>query len=94
MLRKSQIAVAGAILPMMALGLMSSLSGGGLTPAFQQIGGKLMNLSPVVGLASVATSWLLEQISLKPLAYLVLCIPCAMWGMLIMRLNRETGFFL
>jgi len=93
MLRKSQIVVLSTILPMMCLGGMSALSGGGVTPAFQEIGGRLMKLSPLVGITSVGASWLLERLRLKPLAYAVLVVPIVMWVVMVADLHRRTNFF-
>ena len=61
MLRISQVVVISAIVPMMCLGLMASLSGGGTNPAFQRIGGQLTSLSPIVGVICLIFSWLLQQ---------------------------------
>ncbi len=93
MLRKSQIVVLSTILPMMCLGVMSAMSGGGAIPAFQEIGRHLMKLSPLVGIISVGASWLLERLRLKPLAYAVLVVPIVMWVVMVADLHRRTNFF-
>ena len=93
MLRISQVVVISAIVPMMCLGVMSAMSGGGAISAFQEIGGRLMRLSPWVGLTSVGASWLLERLRLKPLAYAVLVVPIVMWVVMVADLHRRTNFF-
>jgi len=93
MLRILQILVGFLIVPMMCLGIMSAMSGGGVTPAFQEIGGRLIRLSPLVGITSVGASWLLERMHLKPLAYAALVVPIVMWVALVVDLHRRTNFF-
>ncbi len=92
-LRVLQVAVALSIIPMMCLGVMSGLSGGGLTPAFQRIGQLLLTLSPIVGVGGVAASILLWRWQLPVLAYAVIIIPLVMWVWLIVWLQSATGFF-
>jgi len=93
MLRILQILIGFLIVPMMCLGGMSAMSGGGATPAFQEIGRRLMKLSPLVGIISVGASWLLERLRLKPLAYAVLVVPIVMWVVMVADLHRRTNFF-
>ncbi len=93
MLRILQITIGLSIVPMMCLGLMASLSGGGTNPAFQRIGGQLTSLSPIVGVICLIVSWLLQRSGRPRMAYVILVIPLIIWGFLIFQLHRETGFF-
>ncbi|MEO1165999.1 MAG: hypothetical protein AAFV98_19605 [Chloroflexota bacterium] len=93
MLRLFQILTACMIVPVMCLGLMSSLSGGGMTPAFQQIGQSLMTIAPLVGIATVVASVLLQRADRPILAYIVLVVPIIFWIGQLIWLQRETGFF-
>lgn len=79
---------------MIALGLMASLSGGGGTPAFQEIGGQLISLSFFVALPLLVASEVIHRrLKWTPVSLALLIIPLVMWGWLVVRLQRETGFF-
>jgi hypothetical protein len=91
-IRILQIVVGLGILPMMALGLMSSFSGGGMTPAYQDIGGKLLFWSPLAGVPALIISLLLWHFGQSVLAYIAILIPIAGWAYLLIRLRIETGF--
>jgi hypothetical protein len=47
----------------------------------------------MVGITGVGTSWLLERMHLKLLAYAVLVVPIVMWIALVADLHRRTDFF-
>lgn len=81
------------IVPIMCLGMMSSLSGGGMTPAFQQIG-RYMLLTPVpTALASIIIAEILWRLEQPILAYIALAVPFVIWVGLLVWLQIETGFF-
>ena len=94
-LRVLQVLVFLLVLPMIALGVMASLSGGGVTPAFQEIGGRLIGLSFFVSLPLLIASEVIHRwLKLTPVSLILLVIPLIMWGWLLVRLQRETGFFI
>ncbi len=93
MLRIVEMVIGVLILVMMALGLMSSLSGGGLNPAYQQVGGLLLRMSPIIGVVCIIIAELLSRTQFRPLAYIVLAIPMVFWAVMLVWLQRETGFF-
>lgn len=87
------------ILPMMALGLMASLSGGGMTPAFQEIGSRLIVWSLFVPLVCLVLAEVVHRfVKLPPyatvIAIVIAAVPIAMWVWLVVWLERETGFFM
>ena len=88
-----QIAVSCLIVPMMCLGIMASLSGGGMTPAYQRIGQILLVLPPITGILAVVISFILQRLGLSTLAYVALAVPILIWVGLLIWLQRETGFF-
>jgi hypothetical protein len=92
-IRVLQILVPLAIVPMMALGLMSMLSGGGMTPAYQQIGRVMLWLSPLAGIAGLILSLVLWHFGQSLLAYLAILTPLLVWAGLLLWLQIETGFF-
>jgi len=81
------------IAPMMCLGIMASLSGGGMNPAFQRIGQLLLTLAPLVGFLGVAASFILQRTGQTLLAYLALAVPVLIWVGLVIWLQRDTQFF-
>ena len=93
MLRLLQVIVALLIIPMMCLGMMSGLSGGGLNPSYQRIGQVLLVLSPLAGIAAVVVSFILQRLELSFPAYAAVAAPLVMWFVLMAWLQRETGFF-
>lgn len=88
-IRVLQILVPLAIVPMMAIGFMSSLSGGGMTPAYQRIGGLLIWLSPVIGLAGLILSLILWHFGQSLLAYTAILTPLVIWAGLILWLRMQ-----
>ncbi len=92
MFRLLQIIDVLLFFPILALGLMSGLSGGGLTPAFQQIGTMMMWLAPASVVCAIIAEvlWRMNQ---QPLAYSVLVLPIIIWIGLIIALQVTTGFF-
>ncbi len=78
-IRLLQVLVPLAIVPMMVLGFLSGLSGGGMVPAYQRIGRLLIFLSPVVGLAGLILSLILWHFEQSLLAYIAILTPAAMW---------------
>lgn len=93
MLRLLQIVVSLMVVPMMCLGIMASLSGGGMNPAFQRIGQLLLTLAPLAGILGVAASFILQRMEQTLLAYIVLTVAILVWIGLLVWLQRETGFF-
>ncbi len=81
------------IVPLTCIGIMVSLSGGGLTPAFQDIGSLLMLLSPIMPLVAVGLNEWLWRKERFTLAGVVLAIPYLVWTVLLIYLQVETGFF-
>ena len=81
------------IVPMTCLGIMVALSGGGMTPAFQDIGSLLMYLSPTLPLVAVGMNEWLWRKERFTLARVVLGIPYFLWAVLLIYLQVETGFF-
>jgi len=93
MLRILQVIIACMIIPVMCLGIMAAFSGGGMTPAFQQIGKLLLTLAPLVGIIGIIASLILQRVGVSPLAYIALAVPVIVWVGLIIWLQRATGFF-
>ncbi len=81
------------ICPMLALGVMASLSGGGVTPAFQIIGGRLMWMSLVVPAVCIALAELIYRRFGWPFALPLLIVPLVVWAWLVIELQLQTGFF-
>jgi hypothetical protein len=82
------------ICPMIALGLMSSLSGGGMTPAFQEIGGRMMGYGLFAPIVCILVAEGIYRLTSRAwLAIPVLLVPLGIWVWLIVLLQRETGFF-
>ncbi len=93
-LRVMQVIVLLLMCPMIALGVMSSLSGGGGTPTFQEIGGRLVGISFFLPIALLIVSEVVHRwLKLTPVSLVLLVIPLVLWGWLVVRLQRETGFF-
>jgi len=93
MLRVFELLIGVLVVAMICLGLMSALSGGGMTPAFQRIGNILMAGSPIVGLICIVLAEVLGRTQYRPFAYGVLLIPIIFWVVMIIWLQRATGFF-
>lgn len=94
LLRIVQVVVVLMICPMVALGVMSSLSGGGMTPAYQIIGGRLVSWSFLIVIPLLLASEAVHRwLKLTPLAILVCLVPFGVWAWLLVALERETGFF-
>jgi len=93
MLRLFQVMTFCMIVPMVCLGIMAGLSGGGMTPAYQRIGQSLFTISPLVGIVGVVASVILQRMGYPTLAYVALGIPIVVWIGLLIWLQRETGFF-
>lgn len=91
--RSLQVIVLCLIIPMMCLGMMAGLSGGGLNPTFQRIGQILLVLSPLIGLIGLVGSIILWRIGQPQLAYIAISVPIVMWFGLLIWLQVETGFF-
>ncbi|MEM7735205.1 MAG: hypothetical protein AAF267_05385 [Deinococcota bacterium] len=92
-LRILQIGV-GVLSPLVALiGLMSALSGGGMTPAFQQIGRWLMYVPFPSAAVGIILSQLLWRWKQPWLALLVIVVPLIVWAGLLVWLDQRTGFF-
>ncbi|MEL6270777.1 MAG: hypothetical protein AAFV33_15230 [Chloroflexota bacterium] len=92
--RVMQIAIVLLICPMVTLGLMSGLSGGGMTPAFQIIGGRLMGWSVPLVLACVGLAELIYRRTGQLAIAAALClIPIGVWAWLVVSLQQQTGFF-
>lgn len=83
------------IVPMMACGFMSMMSGGGQTPIYQDLGILLLMASPVVGIASVLLAEVIWRLApnLRRIAVLIDFMPIMMWAGLMIWLQVETGFF-
>ncbi|MEO0563747.1 MAG: hypothetical protein AAF125_16695 [Chloroflexota bacterium] len=82
------------ICPMLALGFMSSLSGGGNIPAFQIIGQRLVLLSVTLApVCLIIAEVVHRRFKLTPVAIVVCLVPVAAWAWLSYTLQRETGFF-
>ncbi|MEM6281426.1 MAG: hypothetical protein AAF787_04460 [Chloroflexota bacterium] len=93
-LRIAQIINAVMIVPIFCLGMMVSLSGGGVTPAYQQIGGQLMLMAFAAPLVCVALAEGVYRLAQQPLIGAVVClIPFGVWVWLCIRLENATGFF-
>lgn len=88
-----QVGVGCLIIPMMCLGLMAGLSGGGLTPSFQRIGELLLGVSPALGIVSLIISVVLARFGFTTLAYVAIAFPLVFWIVMIVWLQRDTGFF-
>jgi hypothetical protein len=81
------------ILPMVACGFMSSFSGGGLTPAYQNVGRALIVISPIMPVICVIIAEVLWRYNQAYLAYIVNAIPLLVWVALLVWLQIRTGFF-
>jgi len=92
LLRILQIVTGLLLIPMFCLGLMAGLSGGGLNPAYQRIGG-LMLWSPAVGILGLIVAELLHRFQLPTAALMAIFIPLLVWIGLLVWLQVETGFF-
>jgi hypothetical protein len=93
-LRILQIGV-GLLSPLMVLlGVMVSLSGGGMNPAFQQIGRWLLYLPLPSALGGIVLSQLLWRWKQPWLALLVIVVPLIVWVGLLVWLEQRTNFFL
>ena len=88
-----QILVPLASVGMILLGMMSRLSGGGMTPAYQEIGALMMWVSPVAALIGLILSLILWHIGQSTLAYAAILAPVAVWAGLILWLQIATRFF-
>ena len=93
MLPLLQVVVFCMIIPMMCLGIMAGLSGGGMNPAFQRIGQLLLVLSPLLGILGIAASFILHRMGQTLIAYILLAVPVMIWVGLLIWLQRETQFF-
>lgn len=93
MFRLLQIVDILIILPMMALGLMAGLSGGGLTPAFQRIGQLMLVTPPFVSIIAVIVAEILWRVDQKSWAYVVVLLPLVWYIGLIIWLQTSTRFF-
>ena len=78
--------------PILALGFMSALSGGGLNPAFQRIGQLMIYLAPVT-IVCVIVAEVLWRNAQPTIAYIVLIVPIVIWIGLILWLQLATEFF-
>ncbi|MEM6431412.1 MAG: hypothetical protein AAF708_19395 [Deinococcota bacterium] len=93
-LRILQIGV-GLLSPLIALlGLMAALSGGGMNPAFQQIGGWLMYVPLPSAAVGIILSQLLWRWKQPWLALIVIILPLVVWAGLLVWLEQRTNFFL
>lgn len=92
MFRLLQVLNVILILPILVLGLMSRLSGGGMKPAFQRIGIMMMYLAPAT-VVCVIIAELLWRGPQSILAQGLLIVPILMWIGLIVWLQRATQFF-
>ena len=88
-IRVLQVLVPLAIVPMMAIGFMSTLSGGGMVPAYQRIGNLLIILSPLVGLAGLILSLVLWHFGQSLLAYMAILTPVVMWIGMVLWLRMQ-----
>lgn len=93
MFRLLQVVVSCMIVPMVCLGFMAGLSGGGLNPAFQRIGQTMIVVSPIVGIVAIVASFILHRMEQTQLAYVSLAIPIVVWIGLLIWLQLETQFF-
>lgn len=92
--RVMQVIVLLMTCPMIALGVMASLSGGGNTPAFQEIGRRLTSISFFMPILLLVVSELVHRwLKLTWVAIALLVVPVVVWGWLLLWLQRETGFF-
>jgi hypothetical protein len=80
------------IIPMMAIGMMMGLSGGGTKPILQFIGARMLVWSPMVAVLSVITSEILWQLDFTIIAYIVNLIPLTMWVLFIGRIRFDHLF--
>jgi hypothetical protein len=80
------------VFPILALGFMSALSGGGNTPEFQLIGMLMAYLAPVT-LVSVFITELFWRNAHSTIAYPVLIAPVIIWIVLIIWLQMTSQFF-
>lgn len=81
------------IVPMIACGFMSSLSGGGLNPAYQRIGQILIVVSPIMPVVCVVIAEVLWRYNQPYPAYIINVIPLLVWIGLLIWLQIATGFF-
>lgn len=93
MFRLLQILDVILILPMIVLGFMAGLSGGGVTPAFQRIGQLMLVVAPIVGIICVIVAEILWRGNQPTAATLVVLIPLAVYVGLVIWLQVATGFF-
>jgi len=91
--RLFQILTLLGIVPMMLLGLMSGLSGGGLTPIYQRLGVFLMVKSPIIAVVCLVVAEVFWRLDQTTLAQLVCAVPGVMWLGLLAWLQYKTGFF-
>jgi hypothetical protein len=94
LLRILQIVDGLLILPMLALGFMSSLSGGGMTPAFQEIGQRMIATVLYLPVPCIIIAEILHRRTSFTWAGVVFAaIPLVVWAWLVLRLQVATGFF-
>ena len=79
--------------PMMCLGLMAGLSGGGLTPALQQVGTALLVVSPILAVVAIVAAEILLRVQLPIIGYVALAIPLLFWVAGVVWLQITTRFF-
>ncbi len=76
---------------MMVLGLMSGLSGGGQTPAYQRIGLRLMVHSPFLVLGCLLVGGVAWGLGITPVACGAALVPPGYLAFQMLLLQRETG---
>lgn len=81
------------IIPMMCLGLMVGLSGGGLNPTFQQIGRYLFTTPIPMAVVCLILAEVLWRMNQTVPAYIVMGGLLIVWSGLLVWLQLETGFF-
>lgn len=81
------------ILPMMAIGMMAGLSGGGLNPAYQRIGTQFLVWSTPLAIGCTFFAELLWRLGLTLPAYLLNLTPLLVWSGLWFQLRRSTNNF-
>ncbi|GEM_PF-1854928 len=78
--------------PMLILGLMVGLSGGGLNPWAQKLGGIMFRFSPMC-IVSVIVAEFAWRFNLELIAYGLVLTPIVVWLCLLIVLQKKTRFF-
>lgn len=91
--RVLQCATLLCVIPMMLLGLMLGLSGGGLKPIYQRVGARFLVGMPVVVIACLIFAEILWRNDANPFAYIVILLPFGLWISQLAWVQYHTRFF-